>query len=128
MSEEIRNLFTGSTIDERIAGNLYELKDIGIGLTHIVNQGRYGFGLEGKDLNDFIRRCLYLLLEHGAGVRHTGSPSQPYREIELHYGNDTHEEIVEGVIADWIAGGAGDLEWGDFWFAIPGTYWPAKKT
>jgi hypothetical protein len=27
---------------------------------------------------------------------------------------------VEGVIADWLASSGGDLEWGDFWFAVPG--------
>ena len=54
-------------------------------------------------------------------------PSPPARlpsgegRFELHYGNNTNEEIVEGVIADWLASGAGDLEWGDFWFALPGT-------
>ena len=32
------------------------------------------------------------------------------------------QEIVDGVIADWLAGGGGDLEWGDFWFALPETY------
>jgi len=28
---------------------------------------------------------------------------------------------VQGVIADWLAGGGGDLEYGDFWFALPKT-------
>jgi hypothetical protein len=38
--------------------------------------------------------------------------------IPLHYGNDSPEEIVEGVIADWIAAGGGDQEWGDFRFML----------
>jgi hypothetical protein len=39
--------------------------------------------------------------------------------IPLHYGSDSPGEIVEGVIADWLASGGGDLEWGDFRFTLP---------
>ena len=58
-------------------------------------------------------------MDRGGRPLHWGSPSQPDRNIELHYGRDTPEEIVEGVIADWLASGAGDLEWSDFWFDLP---------
>jgi hypothetical protein len=98
-----------------------DIDDIGIGLTLVVMVGRHNFELEGDELIDFVRRSIYALLERGGKPRHWGSPSHPNRDIPLHYGNDTNDEIVEGVIADWLASGAGDLEWGDFWFALPGT-------
>jgi hypothetical protein len=109
----------GLTISEWIQFLSSDLDDIGIGLAGILDDGRYGFELKGPALVDFVRRCLYALVERGAKPRHWGSPTYPDRNIPLHYGNDTNEEIVEGVIADWIASGAGDLEYGDFWFLLP---------
>jgi hypothetical protein len=99
-----------------------ELNDIGVGLYSVIYDGRYGFGLEGPALVDFVRRSLHALVERGAVPRQWGSPSDPQRNIPLHYGSDTPDEIVEGVIADWLAAGGGDLEWGDFWFALPKTF------
>ena len=78
--------------------------------------------LEGPALVDFVRRSLHALVERGAKPRHWGKPGDPDRDIPLHYGSDSPREIVEGVIADWLAGGGGNLEWGDFWFALPKTF------
>ena len=121
MSAEARDRIFGDTVSEWCISLPEELEDIGVGLTTIVRTGRYGFELRDSELIGFIRRSLCALVEHGAKPRHRGSLSQPGRNIVLHYGNNTNEEIVEGVIADWLASGAGDLEWGDFWFALPGT-------
>jgi len=121
MIEQRRRKVFGDTIDEWLSCMPNELEDIGIGLADIIDTGRYGFELKNRELIEFIQKSLYVLLEHGAKPRHWGSLSQPGRNIVLHYGNNTNEEIVEGVIADWLASGAGDLEWGDFWFALPGT-------
>ena len=93
-----------------------------MGLYGIIYDGRHGFGLEGPELVDFVRRSLYSLVERGAKPRHWGKPGDPDRNIPLHYGADSSREIVEGVIADWLAGGGGDLEYGDFWFALPKTF------
>lgn len=120
IDERVRKLF-GDTVSEWIQSLPSDLDDIGVGLHAIVQTGRYGFELKNSELIEFIRKSLYVLLNHGAKPRHWGSPSKPDRDFELHYGNDTNDEIVEGVIADWLASGAGDLEWGDFWFALPGT-------
>ena len=109
------------TLEEYIALMPNELDDIGVGLGGILGAGRKDYELQGAELIKFVRRCLYALVERGAKPRHWGSPSHPNRDILLHYGNDTNEEIVEGVIADWLAAGGGDLEWGDFWFALPRT-------
>jgi hypothetical protein len=121
MIEEKRHKLYGSTIGEWHKFLPAHLDDIGVGLDAIVQTGRYGFGLGSSDLIDFIRKSIYVLLEHGAKPRHWGSLTHRNRNILLHYGSDTNDEIVEGVIADWLASGAGDLEWGDFWFALPGT-------
>jgi hypothetical protein len=121
MINERRHRVNNTTISDWIAQMPSDLDDIGVGLAGILDDGRYGFELKGPALVDFIRRGLYALVERGAKPRHWGSPTYPDRNIPLHYGNDTNEEIVEGVIADWLASGAGDLEWGDFWFALPGT-------
>ncbi len=127
MSNGRRDPLSGLTASEWIAAISDELRDIGVGLAGIVQAGRHGFGLESVALIDFVRQCLHSLVEHGAKVRHAGSPSDPHRDIKLHYGNDTNAEVVEGVIGDWLASGGGDLEWGDFWFALPGTYDPPRK-
>jgi len=121
MSEDRRHKRYGTPMSEWIALTPSELSDIGVGLATIVQTGRYGFESEGEELVDFVRRSLYALVERGAKPRHWGSPSDPQRDIPLHYGSDSNAEIVEGVIADWLASGGGDLEWGDFWFALPGT-------
>ena len=121
MRHENRHNVTGTAISDWISALPNDIDDIGIGLTLVVMTGRHNFGLKGSELIEFVRRCIYALLERGGRPRHWGSISHPNRNVELHYGNDTHEEIVEGVIADWLASGGGDLEWGDFWFALPGT-------
>lgn len=121
MNSELRHRTYNTTMRDWIDHVPKELDDIGVGLAELLDDGKYGFGLDGAALVDFIRRSLHALLDKGAKPRHWGSPSHPDRNVMLHYGNDTNDEIVEGVIADWLASGGGDLEWGDFWFALPGT-------
>jgi hypothetical protein len=121
VKHEYRHNVTGTSIDDWFANFPEDIEDIGIGLCLIVMTGRHNFGLTGAELLDFVRRSIYALLEKGGKPRHWGSPSHPDRNIMLHYGNDTNEEIVEGVIAEWLASGGDDPEWGDFWFALPGT-------
>jgi hypothetical protein len=120
IDKKIRKLY-GDTVSEWVRFLPSDLEDLGVGLHAIVQTGRYGFELRDSELIEFIRKSLFALVERGAKPRQWGSFSHPNRDIPLHYGNDTNEEIVEGVIADWSASGAGDLEWGDFWFALPGT-------
>ncbi len=126
MIEELRHKLYGRPMGEWIALTPYALNDIGVGMHGIIDNGRYGFGLEGPSLVDFVRRSLRTLVARGAVPRHWGKPGAPDRNIPLHYGSDTPDEIVEGVIADWLAGGGGDLEWGDYWFALPKTFKDAR--
>ena len=115
-----RDPLTGRTISDEIAVAAGALSDdVGVGLSEIVENGRRGFGLEGEALVEFARECLHQVVERGAKPRHWGTISNPERDVPLHYGRDTNDEIVEGVIADWLASGGGDLEWGDFRFILP---------
>lgn len=121
-SEPTRDIFGETeTVTEWLDSLAYDLEDIGVGLSQIVGAGRYDFKFSESELDNFIRHSLTRLVKERAKPRHWGSLSYPERDITLHYGNDTNEEIVEGVIADWNKMGQPDLEWGDFWFARPGT-------
>lgn len=120
MTEEPRHKLLGTRMSDLIRFTPSELSDdIGVGLSNIIADGRYGFGLEGPPLVGFVRKCLYELVKYGGRPHHWGSPERPDRDFDLHYGNDTEDEIVEGVIADWLRGGGGDLEWFDFRFMLP---------
>jgi hypothetical protein len=116
MNDEPKHKLYGTPMGEWIALTPGGLNDeVGVGISGIIGNGRYGFGLEGEQLIDFVRRSLYTLLERGAKPRHwlmTGTP-------QLQYGSDSPSEIVEGVIADWLKRGGGDLEWVDFRFSLP---------
>jgi hypothetical protein len=116
MTDEPKHKFHGTLMSEWIAFTPGGLDDeVGVGLATIIHAGRYGYGLEGEQLIDFVRRSLYTLVERGAKPRHwlmTGTP-------QLHYGDDSPNEIVEGVIADWLNRGGDDLEWFDFRFSLP---------
>lgn len=123
MTEERRDKYHGQTESEYLYYMAHELDrdDIGVGLNAPIGAGRHRFDLEGADLIAFVRRAILALLEKGAVPRHWGTVDDPMRNVMLHYGSDTPDEIADGIIADWQAMGGGDLQWGDFWFARPGT-------
>lgn len=121
MTIERRHKTFGDTESQYVSFLPDELDDIGVCLSVIVRGGRYGFAFEGAELIAFVRRAILALLEKGAEPRHWGTVDDPMRNIMLHYGTDTPDEIADGIIADWQAMGGGDLQWGDFWFARPGT-------
>jgi hypothetical protein len=121
MIDQKRHRCYGNTVGEWVYYLPAHLDDIGIGLDAIVQAGRYGFEFESAELIEFLRRSIRVLVGEGAKPLHLSSRTHFDRRVMLHYGKST-EEIVEGVIADWLAGGGGDLEWGDFCFALPGTF------
>lgn len=120
MTQELRGKSSGLTKSEYFNSMAYWLSDIGIGLTMIVSTGRRDFNLEGPQLIAFVRLGLKELVRLGGRPRHIGSPRNPDRNIPLYYG-ENETSIVEGVIDDWVKLGMPDLEWGEFWFALPGT-------
>jgi hypothetical protein len=61
MINERRHKIHDTKITEWITCTPNDLDDIGVGLAGILDDGRYGFGLEGSELIDFVRRSLYVL-------------------------------------------------------------------
>lgn len=119
MKNEPRSRLDGGTMDDYVAGYVHEAIDdeIGVSLASIVSDGRRSFGLEGDDLVAYVRRGVAALAAIGARPEHWEMYSRPgHLDGPVHFGADTPEEIVEGVLADWIAEGMPDLGWGDYRF------------
>ena len=118
MKPEPRDRLDGGTMDDYVAGYAHEANhdEIGIHLGSIVSDGRRCFGLEGGGLVAYVRRAVAALVAIGARPEHW-EPCRPgHVDGRVHYGADTPEEIVEGVLAEWIAEGMPDLGWGDYRF------------
>lgn len=120
------NPVTGASEDEYFAHYRKEVFDdrVGMGLETIVRTGRQGFGYEGEDLVSFVKRSVEAMVAEGARPYHFGPSdrgfcSPPHVDGPVHYGADTPDEIVEGVVATWVAEGMKDLLWGDFRFSMP---------
>lgn len=116
MTSERREKFFGATVDEVIAGHLGELESDGIAFAGIIGEGRYGFEFSGEELTDFVRRCLTAMLEAGAKPVIGGGGTR-YTWIEQPQYGSTTQEIVDNVIAEWLANG--DPDHGGLWFASP---------
>jgi hypothetical protein len=121
MSVEPRDRHFGSTISEYMALMPGELSIDAVGLWQIVPVGRHDFGLEGAELVAFVRRALYALVGRGARPVLGGRGTEYAWVLQPQYGS-TNQEIVEGVMAEWLAGGAPDPGAGDLWFALPDVY------
>ena len=119
MKNELRSRFSGQTVAESVAAFVHEAIDdeIGVSLASIISVGRRSFGLEGDDLVAYVRRGVAALAAIGARPEHWEMYSRPgHLDGPVHFGADTPEEIVEGVLAEWIAEGMPDLGWGDYRF------------
>ncbi|GAB2879576.1 hypothetical protein GCM10027093_13450 [Paraburkholderia jirisanensis] len=110
--------FFGQTVMEYIQTVPGELPNDAVGLWQIVPTGRQGFGLNGDDLGEFVRRCVLALLTHGAKPVVGGGGTQYDWILQPHYG-ETNEEIADTVMNEWLASGAGDCDPGGLWFALP---------
>jgi hypothetical protein len=114
MTSEPRYDGHGLTVTEYVNGAPYELMNDGpVGMWKIVPAGRGGFGLSGKQLDDFIARYISALLSVGARpVRavELGNGLWEWRE-QVQYGN-TSDIIAGSIIAEWRSEGAPDPEWG----------------
>ena len=77
-----------------------------------------GYGLDREETIEFARRCIGSLLDAGAvPVVFTGVDSPMFAPTDR-FGT-RNDEIVEAVVADWLANGGGDLDWGDYPFTFP---------
>lgn len=130
----------GEREDEYLALIREEVWDdrVGWSLGDVVANGRRHFDYEDSALVGFVRRAVAAMVDEGARPRHvelfpsgvsvllTGdapipisSLISPHEDGPVHYGADTPDEIVEGVVATWVAEGMKDLAWGDFRFSMP---------
>ena len=106
----------GETVTHYVETLPYFLDSDGVGLWVIVPAGKF-FNFEGDDLIEFVRLCVRRLLDvGGVAVRHVSTDDPPLLWIEqTHYGTEPGE-IVEGVIAEWLAAGGKNPEWDWLWF------------
>jgi hypothetical protein len=118
MTDELRDKRSGETMSEIIEQYGNELESDAVGIWQLVPAGRQGFGLEGEALTAFMRRCIAELLSRGA-VPVIGGGGSGFYWIQQHQYGARPEEILENVIAEWLAEGAPDDDPGGLWFALP---------
>lgn len=116
-AEPIHRIY-GTPMSQWIAETPGELPIDSVGFRQVVTSGRYDFALEGAELVDFVRRCLWALVERGA-VPVIGGGGTDYFWIHQPQYGSAKEGIVEAVIAEWLKAGGGDPEHGSLWFALP---------
>ncbi|WP_296709860.1 hypothetical protein [Rhodoblastus sp.] len=116
-----RHKLYGHTLAEHIQTISDELPVDAVGLWQIVPAGRYGFGLEGAELSDFIRLCVLALLAHGAKPVLGGGGTKYAWIYQPQYG-ETNEEIADAVAKEWLAAGSPDCYPGGLWFALSSPY------
>ena len=93
-----------------------ELEVDAVGLWQIVPCFKRDFGLQGAELERYVRQCISLLLERGA-VPVWGNDNKDGWQIWT--GLSSHPgPTLEKVIEYWHALGR-DPDLGDIWFALP---------
>lgn len=103
------------TVADFIKTRTYDIDGDGEGLWTIVPWGRR-FGFAGDDLAEFVRLCVMRLLDAGAvPVRHSPSGKLMLWQEQTQYGT-THDQIADGIVAEWLGSGGGDPPWGYLWF------------
>jgi hypothetical protein len=126
MRLDARHNLYGHTIAEHIKTVPDELPVDAVGLWQIVPAGRYGFELSGSDLAEFVRRCVFALLERGAKPVVGGGGTGYDWILQPQYG-EANEEIAATVVREWLSAGAGDSDPGGLWFALPSPYVGIKE-
>jgi hypothetical protein len=100
-----------------------------VGMYTIPGGGIQTFGLNGPDLIHFVSRCLMTMLDAGGIPCIPGYPDHDAGWIyEPKYGT-TSKEIHDNVLNEWIANGAGPLEfWTGPWFGLQSDVYPFSET
>lgn len=103
-----------SAIETFVREWLYYLSidHIGIGLGGITETGRLDHHLEGEDLVAYVHGVILGLASGGMTPQDDRfvTPDNPFGLV--HFGADTPREIADGVVADWVASGMPDPDWG----------------
>lgn len=108
-------------MSEAIASMPNSLNDPPVGMWEIVDYGRRGFGLEGVALTDFVRRCIYALIDAGAKPVAGGNKPNQWN-LQVQYGINRWE-ITQAVVAEWLRQGAPTPKpWTGLRFGLPWTY------
>lgn len=123
---QARDKFSGLTVAEYIETVPGELPIDAVGLWQIVPTGRYGYELADAELTEFVRRCVFALLESGAKPVVGGGGTEYDWILELKYGVDI-KEVADAVVQEWLSTGAGDTDPGGLWFASPSPYVGKRK-
>jgi hypothetical protein len=122
MSNEPRHKYFGDTLSDYIVQVANELPVDAVGMWQILPGGRGGFGFEGEQLTDFVRRCIAELLSRGA-IPVIGGGGTPYHWIAQKQYGSRPEEIIDNVVREWLANGAKDEDPGGLWFALREDAW-----
>jgi hypothetical protein len=121
MTREPQDRIFGGSMSECIAAMPSTLSDLPVGLWGIVDRGRKSFGLEGKELADFVRRCIHALMDAGAKPVDGGNKPNQW-ELQVQYGSNKWE-VAEAVISEWLRqGGRTPEPWTGVWFGLPWSY------
>ncbi|KAB2823602.1 MAG: hypothetical protein F9K51_07420 [Candidatus Dadabacteria bacterium] len=124
MIVEKKHKIYGRTMSEWISLVPGELDVDAVGLWQIVPAGIDGFGLEGEELTEYVRRNLMALLEAGA-IPVRGGKSTGYDWVAQHHYGKTKEEIIENIIREWLnMGNDPKILIGEVWFARPDPRFP----
>jgi hypothetical protein len=126
MKTEPRSRLAGESLSEAIAGMPSSLDDLPVGMWMIVDYGRKCFDLEGEALTDFVRRCVYALIDAGAKPVVLGDKPNQWK-LQVQYGSNRWE-IVPAVIAEWLRQGAPTPKpWTGLWFGLPWSWLPENR-
>ena len=108
----------GTTDLEWFESAVNEAKRDAVGFWEIVKQGRYGYCLQGRELDEFVRDYILHLLTAGA-VPVEGVRMEQYAvwRHTVRYG-EIPVEITNMLIMEWKNLGT-DPDVGGVWFAVP---------
>lgn len=117
MRENLTHRTYGTPILEWIETMADAIEDDHVSLWGIL-AGAEGYYLDREETIEFARRCIGSLLDAGAvPVVITGMDSPMFAPTDR-FGTQ-RDEIIEAVIADWLANGGGELDWGVYPFTFP---------
>lgn len=121
MNNDLHDRRDGLSAAAWIQGWVEESNEDPVGLFGIIASGRRSFGLNGADLEAFVRRVLRAMTEAGARPVLGGGGKGPLPWIVQPQYGSTSNEIVDSVIAEWRSMGQ-DPDAGGLWFATPEVY------
>lgn len=120
MSTEPRHRVYRKTLSEWIALGPGSLDIDATALFHFIPTGERDFGLNGAELEDFVRRYIAALLDAGAIPVKSGKGTACDWVPSRQYGTEKGE-IIDNVVKAWHSIGNDPIElaWLGIWFARP---------